>query len=517
MRRSAAHPSSSTPQTTTTSNSNRNRSSSPSKPDRSRSSNSAGVSIWVLLLLVNAVLLGVIVYQQQQQQHHETVNSSSSATNRATDKSERSLSASATDFHIIFSTGCSPKQDWQSYVLFHSLLESGQTGHATRIASGCTPQQASQLQTTFETQIKQAMSSSRFHLHLTPEFGQGFHYLNKPYGVAHWMEEVLGYSTAQPHQPQHDDTIVVLLDPDMIVSRPFVNDFTRGEEVWRKRTTYPHHTRVQHGVPMAAQYGYALTWFDGVKNIGDVIPPAELPSLVQKMTRQQLIENYAAGPPYLATGRDFYQLAAKWRQLSKPTLKLFPDTILAEMYAYSWAAAHLNLPHQMAHSFMVSNFFEQGFDLLDRNQYTPAEMCRGIPRASKPHVLHYCQRYSLGKYVLGKHRMPVSFVGQADPAPVCASPLLAEPPDNVATLYDYYIEPDSHKRFNLTAAKKDGLSAQDRIGRTAYFLCEEAGALNRAALFYKQHHCDMTTANTAQTLIFHDSLEPTVKELTTYG
>ena len=523
MRRSAAQSSSQNNNNTAKSNDSRNRSSSPSKPGKLRSS--TGVSIWVLLLVVNAVLLGVIVHQQRKNILQETASS-----HCASDQSnpERSLSpsfASLNDFHIIFSTGCSPKQDWQSYVLFHSILESGQTGHATRIASGCTPEQAAQLQQTFDAQIRQPMgnhnnnnnNADRFHLHLTPEFGEGFHYLNKPYGVAHWMEEVLGYSssTQQQQQNQYDDTIIVLLDPDMIVSRPFVNDFTQGEEVWRKRTTYPHRIRVNHGFPMAQQYGYGMAWFDGVKNIADVIPPAELPSPVQKMTRPQLVENYTAGPPYLATGRDFYRLASKWRQLSKPTLQLFPDTILAEMYAYSWAAAHLNMPHQMAHSFMVSNFFEPGFELFNRNQYTPVEMCRGIPRASKPHVLHYCQRYSLGKYILGKHRMPVAFVGQADPAPVCASPLLVEPPDNVAALFDYYIEPDSHKRYNMTAGS--GFTKEDRIGRTAYFLCEESGAFNRAALFYKKQHCDAKTANTAKTLIFHDSLEPTAKELSTYG
>ena len=41
------------------------------------------------------------------------------------------------DIHIVFSTDCSPYQDWQTLVLFHSATVVGQKGSITRIASGC--------------------------------------------------------------------------------------------------------------------------------------------------------------------------------------------------------------------------------------------------------------------------------------------------------------------------------------------------------------------------------------------
>lgn len=41
-------------------------------------------------------------------------------------------------FHIAFSTGCSPRQDWQSYATFFSAEKVHQPGTLTRIASGCT-------------------------------------------------------------------------------------------------------------------------------------------------------------------------------------------------------------------------------------------------------------------------------------------------------------------------------------------------------------------------------------------
>ena len=37
-------------------------------------------------------------------------------------------------YHVVFSTGCSAFQDWQSYVFFHRALLSGQEGHVTRVA-----------------------------------------------------------------------------------------------------------------------------------------------------------------------------------------------------------------------------------------------------------------------------------------------------------------------------------------------------------------------------------------------
>lgn len=506
----------------------RDRSSSPSKPGKFSSIIlPTSYVTWNLVgLLLNVVVLSVtlLVYKWNLASLvdicHGKTSDSLQHPHQVTSHDSLEQTDNYAGFHIIFSTGCSDRQDFQAYVLFHSILESGQTGHATRIASGCTTTQAATLVATFQAQIK-TMDSDRFHLHLTPEFGKvkndksgktdTFHYLNKPFGVAHWMEEALGYSTTNP-RTKHDETIVVLLDPDMILVRPFVNDF-QGEEVWRDRTTYPHITRVKHGFPMAQEYGYGLAWFAGV-NIQDVIPTKHSP--VQNMTRKQLVENYTAGPPYLATGRNFYEIAAMWRELSLPVLKLFPDNILAEMYAYSWASAHLNLPHQMAHSFMVSNFYESGFQLFDRNQYTSEQMCRGIPKSSRPHVLHYCQRYTLGKYILGKHRLPIGFVGHENPSKVCASPLLAEPPNDLATLYDYYIEPDSKYRYNITDSKHGEFTKQEHIDRTTYILCEEADSLNRAALYYKHQHCDRSTMNTAKTLIFHHSLEITEEEKRNY-
>jgi peptidyl serine alpha-galactosyltransferase len=430
------------------------------------------------------------------------------------------------EFHIIFSTGCTQSQHMQSYVLFHSIMESGQRGQVTRIASGCTAEEADIMVNLHETQIvpmgkRDVNQVSRFHLHLTPEFGKvkgtngqqdvKFHYLNKPYGVAHWMEHVLGYSPESRSRSEHDDVIICLLDPDMVILRPIVNDFSTGPEIWRVRHSYPLRDRVQHGFPFSQEYGFLNHWYLAINNVSTIFPPAMLPTPVNNMTKEQIIENYSSGPPYLVTARDFYQIVALWRQLSIPIHQQSPKDILTEMYAYSWAAAHLKLPHQQAHSFMVSSQDERGFHLFDDKTVFPSnQMCRGnIPVSLKPHILHYCQRWAIGKYVFGKHRLPKNFVGHPNITATCASPLMAMPPTNVSIMYDFFITPESNERVALVASKFGLFTKQEHLDRVAFMLCESISAWNQAARYFKEQHCAIAgvTPNLEESLKWHESLQ----------
>jgi len=89
------------------------------------------------------------------------------------------------DYHVVFSTSCSPLQDWQSFVFFYHAMKVKQQGSVTRIASGCTVFEMRQLQN-FHDRFVRPMSD-RFFLHLTPDFsrvrlenGQPYKYMNKP-------------------------------------------------------------------------------------------------------------------------------------------------------------------------------------------------------------------------------------------------------------------------------------------------------------------------------------------------
>ena len=57
------------------------------------------------------------------------------------------------DYHLVFSTGCSLFQDWQSYAFFYHVQKSGQPGNVTRIVSGCTQTQQQELRQAHETHI----------------------------------------------------------------------------------------------------------------------------------------------------------------------------------------------------------------------------------------------------------------------------------------------------------------------------------------------------------------------------
>ena len=67
----------------------------------------------------------------------------------------------------------------------------------------------------------------------------------------------------------------------------------------------------------------------------------------------EALRRYAAGPSYVETALDMHRMALMWCDLVSESTRRFPDP-LAELYAFSIAAADLSLPHQMAASLMVS-------------------------------------------------------------------------------------------------------------------------------------------------------------------
>ena len=159
-------------------------------------------------------------------------------------------------------------------------------------------------------------------------------------------------------------------------------------------------------------------------------------------------------------------------------------------------AAHLKLPHQIGKSFMVSDVRSidlEGWNLLA--EYSKGDMCTPgkIDQDHLPHILHYCQRYLLGKYVIGKHRIPLSFLS-------CDEKLLAVPPADFGEKYNFAIEPDQ------TVDKKMALPAVT-VKNHAFMLCHLIPYLNEAAIYWKDHHCEGQVPNKEKSLVFYDSME----------
>jgi hypothetical protein len=408
---------------------------------------------------------------------------------------QESSNSSNVNYHTVFSTGCSTFQDWQSYVLFHNFLQSGQQGKLTRIASGCKDQDTETIQKLFQEQIT-VMAPDRFHLHLTPDFsevrpGINLKYHNKPFGMQHWLQNVLGY----PDNHVQDDTIIILMDPDQLILRPFTNDFSNSNEIWRLKNPGDRQLKVEHGAPFAQQYGFGLQWLNEVKmdHIG-------LDSPIATMERKEAEKYYyAMGPPYIATARDMFSIVTKWCEFANKIYDDFPP-MRTEMCGYNLAAAHLELRHTIAHSFMVSavRASGEGWNLVDKVE--TKDVCNNYPKESLPHVLHYCQNYSLGKWFFFKYKLREDFIS-------CEAPLLAVPPPDIGLKYDYQIPPG-----------RDGSKGQQGMGEhqrkhLAFMLCFLIPALNDAAIYFKDHHCDKKTANYERTYTFFKDMSTPEDEM----
>jgi hypothetical protein len=364
-----------------------------------------------------------------------------------------------------------------------------QPGHVTRIVSGCEPDEAKAMKAWFEENIQ--YMSKRFHVHLTPNFAEvkdetgkivgDYKFFNKPFGLKHWLEnfQIIGFNDGSF---AHEDDIVILIDPDMALMRPITGDFSdKRETIIAKRRQGEHQLadKVQRGIPFAQTYGLGVQWqkFDLDKIAGADSPAKEV-------NGQDGGLYFPVGPPYLGTVHDMYQIALKWTEFVPLVHAQYPY-LLAEMYAFCIAAAHLKLRFQVVDSLMASNPGTGGeaWSLVDK--ISPEDMCEfaANPDHSKhalPSVVHLCQRYSVGEeWFFGKRKIPHDIYE-------CESPLFLEPPSNVATLYDFKKPPNAKERTPLKPQV---------INQEAFMVCYLTSLLNEAATFYKANACSPGTAN----------------------
>lgn len=359
-----------------------------------------------------------------------------------------------------------------------------QPGHVTRIVSGCEPDEAEAMQIWFDENVQ--YMSSRFHLHLTPHFSQvtdengnivgDYKFFNKPFGLKHFLENfpILGFDTNTGTFTSPDD-IVILIDPDMPLMRPITGDFSIEREtlIAPKRQGKQLSTKVQRGIPFAQTYGLGTQWqkFDL-----DIIAGPDSPA--KDVNQQEGSLYYPVGPPYLGTVHDMHLISQKWTEFVPKVHAQYPY-LLAEMYAYCIAAAHLQLRHQLIDSLMVSNpgTGGEGWPLVDK--IPPEETCDFAkhPQHDKyalPSVVHLCQRYSVGEeWFFGKRKIPHDIYE-------CPTPLFIEPPSNLALLYDFKKPPNAKQRTPLEP---------QLINQQTFMVCYLTTLLNEAAAFYKTNIC----------------------------
>jgi peptidyl serine alpha-galactosyltransferase len=414
-------------------------------------------------------------------------------------------------YHVIFSTDCSPYQHWQryvshspldecftvivdansfanvlymrSYLVYYTAMKVRQTGHVTRIVSGCTDEEEELMRNWFRENVQ--YFSQRFHIHLTPTFSEvkdetgkvigDYKFFNKPYGLKHFLEnfELTGFHNGSF---KNEDDIVFLIDPDMPLLRPLKADFSDERETIiapRRRGKHALSTKVQRGIPFAQAYGLGVQWqrFDLDKIAGPGSPAKEV-------GHEEGQTYYPVGPPYIGTIHDMYQIALKWTEFVPKVHAQYPH-LLAEMYAYCIAAAHLGLKHGIVDSLMASNPGAGGeaWPLVDK--IPPEESCDfgrhpDHQKYALPSVVHLCQRYSVGdRWFFGKRKIPEDIYA-------CETPLFIEPPSDIALKYNYKHPPN---------AKEPTPLSPQLINQHTFMVCSLTALLNEAATFYKRNAC----------------------------
>ena len=140
--------------------------------------------------------------------------------------------------------------------------------------------------------------------------------------------------------------------------------------------------------------------------------------------------------------------------------------------------AHLGLKHQMARGFMVSNVDMsegEGWQFLEGADDTACDVSQF--KETVPHVLHFCQRYSIGEYFINKYLFPTDILS-------CDFPLVELPPLDILSKVNY-----SHYGDGTTELWGGSGRGYFKRTRHAFMICSLFPALNEAATFYKKHHC----------------------------
>eukprot|EP01036_Dinobryon_divergens_P031910 gene31910-41401_t len=301
-------------------------------------------------------------------------------------------------------------------------MKVGQKGKITRIASGCQSKKKVDLLRLYATLFPQ------YSIHFTPDYkydettNKKYDFYNKPFGVMHWLEYAV--------PPIPSGVIIALIDPDFIFLRPLVTQVAgHPSNIFQGGFNFAIDTvpvKVAPGVAVAQKYGLGAPWtspnnrnFDKHAICGDGSP-------CLNVTAKSGEEFYSVGPPYLVDRDDLFRLTQTWTKFVPRVYSKYPE-LLAEMYAYSMAAAHEQLPHFTMNHYMVSNTFadDEGWAWIDSLGYDvcqpPTSQGISYPGRPLPIFLHFCQFFRAGNIGFQKRRI-------RQPIFDCDKPILMELP-----------------------------------------------------------------------------------------
>mmetsp|Transcript_23696 Transcript_23696/g.76100 ORF Transcript_23696/g.76100 Transcript_23696/m.76100 type:complete len:489 (+) Transcript_23696:93-1559(+) len=389
---------------------------------------------------------------------------------------------------VVFSTDCSAYQDWQSEVVFNSASLARHRGPLTRIASGCSADDRARLLRRYKALYDDDddLFEPRVSVHFTPSFdrdadsGKTYSFYNKPRGIEHWLKEGGAKNSSSPQRE-----IIALIDPDFVFLKPLSDEleYPIVRHPW-KPSELPYR-RVERGRPVGQQYGLGAQWISFDR---EFICGAGSPCL--DVDRQEANQYYPVGPPYVLHRDDWTRLAPVWRDFAPRVYKQYPH-LLAEMYAYCAAAAHLRLRHLRVNHMMLSNVAagDEAWDRVDKRRTDDLLLAPSKSSSLKlrqlPNFIHYCQNYRLGDFMFAKRRVPPSMFVD------CDHPLLAEPPPN-ASKVGYELQPPGNPCRE--DAKKKPLTNQLLKDRTFLMMKAATVHVNAAATKARAKFCNGTNA-----------------------
>jgi len=317
-------------------------------------------------------------------------------------------------YYVVFSTGCSEFQDWQSIGVYSSAETVGQRGIVTRIASGCTPEQ--------EAAIRHSVSHlpQRCRVHFAPNTevrdvkGSIYKYANKPLGMMHWLMH------AEPPVPT--TATIALIDPDFFFLRPLWHDSFDSPKKYiatGSAQSTPVPKRIKKGTMIAQQYGIGgAPWTKKPSNkpgkkawalkeyFTNELNRPNSPALHRDITESTAGTWYSIGAPYIALASDWLPLAANWTSLMPMAVERNFGN-LAEMYAMVIATADLNIRPARIDNMMVSNVGSggEGWPWVDKLPMDKAcdPSILTDPKYSLPIFLHYCQTYRINSVIDHSH------------------------------------------------------------------------------------------------------------------
>lgn len=304
-------------------------------------------------------------------------------------KEEQEVSATKPEQKVttVFSTSCSPFQDWQSQALVHNHRTMGIPGDLVRLMACDDPMYKIPRLNTTRYPHYRVVRMPDFNKHFVDQGHVDYAPRNRPASMEHWLD---GKSEdGQEQIPKGQEHIVVAIDPD---------------HLFMDRNTW-HLDDVYEGHGVAALYAMGDFWME---EWGEKL--CNPPTMCQNWREKKVNPSY--GHPIIFTAQDALTHAKVWLNMTNDIKQLGHTAWESEMYTAVLAALYTNIQVKVK-PFMVSNrqVDSEPWDRLqwgkDGDETSSLLIPDDEPDNQLPMLIgHYCQEYVVSSnYSFFKHHL----------------------------------------------------------------------------------------------------------------